>query len=148
MTLTNVTQSLSWVGPSLLDGFTVPWIHHGTENSTYFMHTLLCSHTLNCNRFNHIKSPIFSLIDRGAVYIRVARMRDTLTQQTKQFGRRKFTLRVRQVKSWDRDIRDPRTCATRYLLHLARDFKTPEFRRNCRATYGIVTRGPIHSCWK
>ena len=33
-------------------------------------------------------------------------------------------------------------------LHLARHFKTPEFRRNCRATYGIVTRGPIHSNWK
>ena len=31
---------------------------------------------------------------------------------------------------------------------LARDFKTSEFRRNCRATYGIVTRGPIHSIWK
>ena len=31
---------------------------------------------------------------------------------------------------------------------LVRDFKTSEFRRNCRATYGIVTRGPIHSNWK
>ena len=75
------------------------------------------------------------------------RMHDTLTQQTKQFGRHKFTLRVRQVKSWDRDIQDPRTCATRYLPQ-TRDFKTSEFRRNCRATYGIVTRGPIHSNWK
>ena len=28
---------------------------------------------------------------------------------------------------------------------LAWDFKTPEFRRNYRATYGIVTRGPIQS---
>ena len=31
---------------------------------------------------------------------------------------------------------------------LVRDFKTSEFRRNCRATYGIVTRGPIYSNWK
>ena len=31
---------------------------------------------------------------------------------------------------------------------LARDFKTPEFRRNYGATYGMVTRGPIHSKWK
>ena len=31
---------------------------------------------------------------------------------------------------------------------LARDFKTSEFPQNCRATYGIVTRGPIHSNWK
>ena len=74
--LTIITQSASWVRPSLHDGFAVLWIHHGTENCTYFMHTRLCSHTLNCNLFNHIKSPIFSLIFSGAIYIRVARMAD------------------------------------------------------------------------
>ena len=46
-------------------------------------------------------------------------MRDTLTQQAKQFGKCKLTLKVRQVKPRDRDIRDPCTCATRYLPHLA-----------------------------
>ena len=61
---------------SLHDGFTVPWIHHGTENCIYFMHTRLCLHTLNCNRFNHIESPIFSLIHSGAIYIRVAHIAD------------------------------------------------------------------------
>ena len=79
VTLTILTKSASWVGPSLLDGFTVPWIHHGTENCTYFMHTLLYSQTLNCNLFNHIKSPLFSLIHSVAVYFRVVRMADACT---------------------------------------------------------------------
>ena len=56
--------------PQCLSGF----VNH--DYCTYFMHTLLCSPTLNCNRFNHIKSPIFSLIHSGAIYIRVARMAD------------------------------------------------------------------------
>ena len=46
-------------------------------------HTLLCSHTLNNNWFNHIESAIFSLNHSRAVYIRVALTGDTLTQQTK-----------------------------------------------------------------
>ena len=45
----------------------------------------------------------------------------------------------------------PGSAHMRYVLpspDLAWDFKTSEFRRNCRATYGIVTRAPMHNNWK
>ena len=42
----------------------------------------------------------------------------------------------RSKHGWDCDIQGLHTWATRYFVQdLARDFKTSEFRRNCRATY-------------
>ena len=71
-------------------------------------HTLLCSHTLNCNRFNTIE------ISKLTAYIRFWRIGDA--SEIRQHNKPKFTPIVRQVKIWDCDIRDPRICATRYLF--------------------------------
>ena len=51
-------------------------------------HTLLCSHILNCNQFNHHKSLILSLNHSRAVYIQVARIGDAC--RTHQLNKPKF----------------------------------------------------------
>ena len=51
-------------------------------------------------------------------------------------------------KTQDCDIWDLRTCAACYLTHLPWYFKTPEYRWNCRATYGIVDRRPNYRNWE
>ena len=123
------------------------WPKWHREVFLLYAHPAVLAHTQLQSIKSHQKSDIPFDSQRSCLHPGCAhgwRMRDTLTQQTKQFGRRKFTLRVNHgiVTS---GIRAHARCAT---FHLARDFKTPEFRRNCRVTYGIVSRGPIHSNWK
>ena len=108
----------------------------------------VCAITQHAFKFDIVFESQQSCLHPGCAHL--WRMRDTLIQRTKvrrlQSSPRKFG---RTNHRWDCDIRDPRACPTRYLVpHLARYFKIPEFHRNCRATYGIVTSTSIHSNWK
>ena len=151
--LTIVTQSASWVGPSLHDGFTVPWIHHGTENCTYFKCTLGCALThsiaidLITSKVRYSLWFTAELFTYGLrAWLTHARYANSTNQTVRQTQVHSESSADQIMGSWH-----PGSAHMRNTLpspDLTRDFKTSEFRRNCRATYGIVTRGPIHSNWK
>ena len=75
-------------------------------------------------------------------------MRNTLTHQTKvrQAKVHSESSASHSIGSWHPGSTHMRD--TLHCLDLAWDFKTPEFRRNFMATYGIVTGRLIHSNWK